>query len=50
MAACGEFAEQFETYSKLLDNGWIERRGDGHDAAYRITSNGLAAKIRPVKI
>ncbi|MBR1232867.1 PilZ domain-containing protein [Bradyrhizobium sp. AUGA SZCCT0177] len=36
--------------SKLLGNGWVERRGEGNDAAYRITSKGLAAKIRPVKI
>ena len=36
--------------SKLLENGWVERRGEGNNVAYRITSNGLAAKIRPVKI
>ena len=36
--------------SKLLGNGWIERSGDGNDAAYRITPKGLAAKIAPVKI
>jgi hypothetical protein len=35
---------------KLLGNRWIERRGDGKDAAYRITPKGLAAKIAPVKI
>jgi PilZ domain len=36
--------------SKMLGNGWIERRGDGSDAAFRITPKGLAAKIAPVKI
>ena len=36
--------------SKMLGNGWIERRGDGSDAAFRITPKGLAAKITPVKI
>jgi hypothetical protein len=36
--------------SKLLENGWIERSGDGNEAAYRITPKGLAAKITPVKI
>jgi hypothetical protein len=34
----------------MLGNGWIERRGDGSDAAFRITPKGLAAKITPVKI
>ena len=36
--------------SKLLGNGWIECTGTGREVAYRITPNGLAAKITPVKI
>lgn len=36
--------------SKLLENGWIERGGDGNDATYRITPKGLAAKTALVKI
>lgn len=36
--------------AKLLRNGWIERIGNDSDVAYRITPNGLAAKIAPVRI
>lgn len=33
--------------AKLLNNGWIERDGNGSDAAYRLTFSGLAAKTVP---
>ena len=36
--------------AKLLNNGWIERDGNGSDAAYRLTFSGLAAKTAPVQI
>jgi hypothetical protein len=36
--------------SNLLGNGWIERRGNGSETAYRITPTGLAAKMTPVKL
>ena len=36
--------------AKLLNNGWIERDGNGSDAAYRLTFSGLAAKTVPVQI
>ncbi|MDB5608421.1 MAG: hypothetical protein JWP25_5321 [Bradyrhizobium sp.] len=35
---------------RLLGKGWIERRGTGNDIYYRITDNGLAAKMAPVAI
>ena len=36
--------------AKLLKNGWIERDGNGSDAAYRLTFSGLAAKTAPLQI
>jgi hypothetical protein len=36
--------------ARLLNNGWIERVGNGSDAAYRLTYVGLAAKTAPVQI
>jgi hypothetical protein len=36
--------------ARLLNNGWIERDGNGSDAAYRLTFSGLAAKTTPVQI
>jgi DNA-binding transcriptional regulator PaaX len=34
----------------LLRKGWIEQRGAGNDTFYRITDEGLAAKMAPVRI
>jgi hypothetical protein len=36
--------------AKLLNKGWIEKRGDGGELAYRITEKGLDAKKAPVRI
>ena len=36
--------------AKLFNKGWIEKRGDGRELAYRITEEGLAAKKAPVRI
>ena len=36
--------------SKLLINGWIESTGSGHELAYRMTPQGFAAKITPVRL
>jgi hypothetical protein len=38
------------TIEGLLNKGWIEQRGAGSDACYRITDKGLAAKTAPVRI
>jgi Ca2+-binding RTX toxin-like protein len=46
----GSLPDSAKLISKLLWNGWIERRGSGNDAAYRITPKGLDAKIAPVKL
>jgi hypothetical protein len=34
----------------LLAKDWIELRGAGRDACYRITEKGLAAKMVPVRM
>ena len=34
----------------LIRKGWIERRGDADGLSYRITDQGLAAKMAPVRI
>jgi hypothetical protein len=34
----------------LLAKDWIELRGSGREACYRITEKGLAAKMVPVRI
>jgi DNA-binding transcriptional regulator PaaX len=34
----------------LLSKGWIERRGGGNDTCYRLTDEGLAAKMAPLRI
>ena len=39
-----------KTVAGLLAKGWIELRGSGNEACYRITENGLAAKMTPVRI
>jgi hypothetical protein len=36
--------------AKLLNKGWIEKRGEGRELAYRITEKGLDAKKAPVWI
>jgi hypothetical protein len=36
--------------AKLLQNGWVEEHGMGHDRSYRLTDKGLAAKKNTVKI
>jgi hypothetical protein len=35
--------------AKLLENGWTEEHGVGSDRLYRMTDQGLAAKMGPVK-
>jgi hypothetical protein len=35
---------------KLLDNGWIEAKGDGIERSYRMTANGVAAKMAQVRV
>jgi len=32
------------TLKRLLEKRWVERRGRGMDAAYRISEDGIAAK------
>lgn len=34
--------------AKLLNKGWIEKRGSGGELQYRITGKGLAAKKLPM--
>ena len=36
--------------AKLVENGWIEKRGEGSELYYRMTASGLAAKAAPVRI
>ena len=38
------------TIEGLLSKGWIERRGGGDDTCYRLTDEGLAAKMAPLRI
>jgi hypothetical protein len=38
------------TIEGLLSKGWIERRGGGIDTCYRLTEEGLAAKMAPLRI
>ena len=38
------------TVRGLLDKRWIESQGRGADLAYRITAEGMAAKIALVRI
>jgi hypothetical protein len=37
------------TIEGLLSKGWIERRSGGNDTCYRLTEEGLAAKIAPLR-
>jgi hypothetical protein len=39
-----------KTIEGLLSKGWIERRGGGNDTCYRLTDEGLAAKMAPLRI
>ena len=45
-----ELIESPTIVAKALANGWIERRGAGHDLVYRLTEAGLAALKAPVKV
>ena len=38
------------TIEGLLSKGWIERRGGGNDTCYRITDEGLGAKMASLRI
>jgi hypothetical protein len=38
------------TLQRLLEKRWIESQGAGKDLSYRITDEGMAAKIAPVRL
>jgi len=35
---------------RLLERRWIESQGTGRDLVYRITADGMSAKIAPVRV
>ena len=45
-----ELPEASAILKRLLGKRWIERQGNGRNLAYRITAEGMAAKIAPVRV
>jgi hypothetical protein len=46
----GNLPSSPKTFAILIAKGWIEPRGTGSDISYRITDEGLTAKMARVRI
>ena len=46
----GSLPDRPKVIARLLENGWIERKGEECSSAYRMTASGLAAKQAPLPI
>jgi hypothetical protein len=38
------------TLKRLLEKRWVERQGIGRDTTYKITNEGIAAKMAPIPL